>query len=210
MISIKYDWNINTASNTWQGNTRSYAYISLDSNPEIQFWDLFPWSDYHDWYVDFNGSNIRGLTCFSAMKLWLSKIIEAKKWDILTYVSETWEWLILVYTYVDWINDRLHIEYTDPEAYTEDIPPVDWNVNKLQLIEEIYMSLVDQISKYYERKERYRWGQKWAESREFSLYNFFDDRIEEYLIENWVKDVKERVQKAKDRIWDESKLFTDL
>lgn len=184
-------------------------WLYFDNNPEDNYWDLFLWSDYDDWAVFYDWEAIHNLTTFNAMRLWLCRIVDAKPWDVIQLTSQMREWLILIYEFVDWESDKLHLEYTDSDAYVVAPKPSDWMINRKQLIEEIYMWVINQIAKYYNRDWRYIWEWHFKESKKYSLYNFFDEKIEDYLIENWVKDVKKKVKDAKEKIWDESWLFTE-
>ena len=139
--------------------------------------------------------------CFYALSCRLRAINKTKD-PYASLLFEAYDWPenpIMSYTYIDDDHGKLLVYY--PSQFVpwakDDIEAV---VSKKDLFEAFYIGFIEQIIKYYDWVKWFFDNDGYFWSKEANLYTFFDRDIDNYLREHGVKDIDEKVQKAKDRI----------
>lgn len=161
-------------------------------------WELYNWLDFRDrWKM------LYPIPTFLWLKIWLTDIINAEEWIIyeFNWFSDL-DWISISYQKFGNKTWKIRVEFDDhlvwsmdDEYYSEN--PIEWTIYKFDFINKIYGWLVDYIADNFNWEERFE-DVKWYSEPIYETLFSYD--IDKYLKENWVDDIDERVQKAKNRI----------
>jgi len=180
----------------WTGS--AWFKIYYDDVPERKSDE---YRDSEAYYSLYQFNDIHKEWCFYT--LWYRlKAVCATEDPYASICFESYDWPenpIMVYKFIDKDHWKLLIYYPDDDVpwFKDGIEAI---VSKKDLFEAFYVWFIKQIIKYYDWPKRVFDNDWYFWSYESNLYTFFSKDIDNYLKENWVKDIDELAQKAKDKI----------